>query len=198
MRLSQVLAAALIASVAVGCGTTNKTVEEMTRDELPTMRWDHKSEAEDWTRATLSAIETTGVSLTSLVPADIDDYCPAYKDASQQDRAAFWSGLISALAKHESTWNPKAEGGGGLWIGLTQIAPGTARAYGCEARSVSDLKKGESNLSCAVKIMSSTVPRDGVVSQGMRGVAADWGPFHSSKKRDDMKTWTREQAYCQG
>ena len=40
--------------------------------------------------------------------------------------------------------------------------------------------------------------RDRVVSQNMRGVAADWGPFHSRKKREDMIAWTREQPYCAG
>ncbi|WP_371931077.1 hypothetical protein [Roseovarius sp. MMSF_3281] len=44
--------------------------------------------------------------------------------------------------------------------------------------------------------MAVTVPRDGVVSRGMRGVAADWGPFHSSRKRNDMKAWLRRQSYC--
>ena len=40
--------------------------------------------------------------------------------------------------------------------------------------------------------------RDGVVSAGMRGVAADWGPFHSRAKREDMKRWMRKQPYCVG
>ena len=44
--------------------------------------------------------------------------------------------------------------------------------------------------------MARTVRRDGVVSRGMRGVAADWGPFHSERKREDMRDWLREQPYC--
>ena len=44
--------------------------------------------------------------------------------------------------------------------------------------------------------MAITVPRDNVVSEGMRGVAADWGPFHSSRKREDMRSWVRDQSYC--
>ena len=50
----------------------------------------------------------------------------------------------------------------------------------------------------ALRIMAVTVPRDGVVSAGMRGVAADWGPFHSRTKRTDMMKWTRAQPYCAG
>ena len=195
MRLQNVIAAGAAAIFLVGCSDKNSS-DPLTRDGLPPMRWDHRVEADVWTRTTLSAIEANGNALTDLVPADIDAYCPAYKTASTQDRAAFWSGLISALAKHESTWNPTAAGGGGRWIGLTQIAPGTARGYGCKAKSAAALKNGADNLSCAVRIMSSTVPRDGVVSAGGRGVAADWGPFHSSKKLADMKNWTQQQSYC--
>ncbi|SMH31684.1 Predicted soluble lytic transglycosylase fused to an ABC-type amino acid-binding protein [Maritimibacter sp. HL-12] len=162
------------------------------------MRWDHRPEADRWTETTLAALDAHGAGLVSTMPADIDTWCPAYKSADAEGRKVFWTGLLSTLAKHESTWNPAAVGGGGKWFGLVQIAPATARGYGCEARSGEALKNGEANLSCAVKIMNVTVPRDGVVSQGMRGVAADWGPFHSATKRGDMINWMRAQPYCAG
>ncbi len=44
--------------------------------------------------------------------------------------------------------------------------------------------------------MARTVIRDGVIAEGMRGVAADWGPFHNATKRNDMATWTRSQPFC--
>jgi len=162
------------------------------------LRWDHRPEAEAWTVRTFQALDDHGQALISTMPADIDAWCPGYVKANENGRKAFWAGLLSTLAKHESTWNPEAVGGGGLWYGLVQIAPPTARQYGCEARSGEALKDGEANLSCAVRIMNVTVPRDGVVSAGMRGVAADWGPFHSAIKRDDMMEWMRAQPYCQG
>ncbi|MEM0934909.1 MAG: transglycosylase SLT domain-containing protein [Pseudomonadota bacterium] len=161
------------------------------------MRWDHHPEAEAWTETAFAALDTHGAALPELTPRDIEAWCPAYPEADTEQRKAFWTGLISTLAKHESTWNPSAVGGGGLWFGLVQIAPATARGYGCEARSGAALKDGPSNLSCAIRIMAYTVPRDNVVSRGMRGVAADWGPFHSSRKREDMRTWVSTQPYCQ-
>lgn len=162
------------------------------------MRWDAVPEAEGWTEATVVALENHGTSLVSTVPADIATWCPGYETADENGRKAFWTGLLSALAKHESTWNEQAVGGGGAWYGLVQIAPATARAYGCAAGTGEALKVGEANLSCAVRIMNTTVPRDGVVAEGMRGVAADWGPFHSQSKRDDMLRWMRAQPYCAG
>lgn len=162
----------------------------------PTLRWSHRVEGPEWTAATMNALATHGGALPDIVPADIANWCPAYPQATEFERRAFWAGLISALAWHESTHRPQAVGGGGLWYGLTQILPGTARGYGCEARSGGALQDGAANLRCAVRIMSSTVARDGVVSRGMRGVAADWGPFHSARKREDMRRWVSSQPYC--
>ena len=162
----------------------------------PVMRWDHRPEAGAWTQAALTALQTHGAALPAIVPEDIESYCPGYADATAEQRRAFWAGLLSALAKHESTWRPDVAGGGGRWIGLLQIAPATARAYGCAADNAAELKDGSANLRCAIRIMSRTVLRDGVVAQRGGGIAADWGPFTRASKRDEMAAWTRTQEYC--
>jgi hypothetical protein len=79
---------------------------------------------------------------------------------------------------------------------LLQISPATARHYGCNARTAEALQDGAANLACAIRIMSVTVPRDGVVAANGRGIAADWGPFHQSAKREEMRSWVRAQPYC--
>lgn len=163
---------------------------------LPRTRWERIAGTPLWTRTALSALKTHGQSLATSVPRDIGQWCPAYAQATDKKRRAFWVGFLSALVKHESTFRPTAVGGGGKWFGLTQIAPATARGYGCTAKSGDALKNPALNLSCAIRIMSTTVPRDGVVSEGFRGVAADWGPLHSRAKRTDMMAWTRNQPYC--
>lgn len=147
----------------------------------------------------MNMIAAQDAVLAAKVPADIQGWCPGYDDASLTERRAFWAGLLSATAKHESTWNPKAAGGGGRWIGLMQIAPQTARAYKCEAQSSAALKNGEANLACAIRIMSAQVDRDGVVAGGgARGIGRDWAPFRSASKRADIAAWTKSQDYCQG
>ncbi len=191
----------LTLAILVGCTGRAATPEVARTGALPAMRWDHRPEAADWTRSTLGAIKSEGAALLDIVPTDIAEYCPAYPNADRNDRAAFWSGILSALAKHESTWNPRASGGGGKWIGLTQIDPRTARAFGCDATSVAGLKDGSANLACAVKIATAQVSRDGaLVSQDgkWRGLGRDWAPFRSEAKRADMAAWTRQQAYCRG
>lgn len=163
----------------------------------PPMGWDHHPEGEEWTESTLVALSTKDSVLSQQVPADIETWCPAYPEAPIEARRAFWAGLLSAVAKYESTWNPAASGGGGRWIGLMQISPRSAANYGCEATSVGALKDGESNLECAVEIMSTQVAKDGLVAGGgNRGIGRDWAPLRSSEKRAAMATWTSEQPYC--
>lgn len=162
----------------------------------PAAGWDHRPEGVAWTKATLGAISTKGRALTESRPADIQTFCPAYTQNSEAERQAFWMGLFSALAKHESTWNPRAAGAGGRYRGLLQIAPATARAYGCDATALYD---GKANLSCAVTIASRQVAKTGVVAGApgeWGGLAADWGPMRNAKKRAEIAAWTRKQDYC--
>lgn len=177
-------------------------ISTQSEDEMafvaPPMQWDHHPEGEEWTESTLVAISTKDPLLSQRIPADIDTWCPGYEEAELEERRAFWAGLLSAVAKYESTWNPIASGGGGRWIGLMQISPRTAANYGCEATSVGELKDGEANLECAVEIMSEQVAKDGMVAGGgNRGIGRDWAPLRSSEKRSAMAAWTREQPYCQ-
>jgi len=199
MRVPTILSAILL-SLPLACSSAEEKAPSPTMgDNLdqPAMRWDHRPEASHWTASTMRAVLSgSGRALTGVVPSDISTWCPTYPQNDVETRAMFWVGLLSAMAKHESTWNPAAVGGGGQWFGLVQISPATARGYGCGATNGAALQDGAANLSCAITIIAQTVPRDGVVAAGSRGVAADWGPFHSATKRADMAAWISQQNYC--
>ncbi|SLN19606.1 transglycosylase SLT domain-containing protein [Pseudooctadecabacter jejudonensis] len=178
----------------------NPTMRPVARvNFIPDARWDFRSDSASWTRASLSALRTHGSRLEETVPRDIANWCPAYPNNPPALRRAFWVGMISALVKHESTYRPRAVGGGNLWFGLTQIYPDTARRYGCRATTGEALKDPEDNLSCAIRIMNVTVPRDNAIAvrdSRWRGVAADWGPMTNRSKIAEMSAWTRAQDYC--
>ena len=164
---------------------------------LPAMRWDAHPEAASWTASTLSAVAARDSDLAGQVPADIAAYCPGYATAPLGARRAFWVGLMSATAKYESSYNPKASGGGGRYVGLMQISPSTAKGAGCDATSAAALKDGSANLECAVQIFAPHVGQDGqVAGSGNRGVARDWGPFKKASVRAEIAEWTSAQAYC--
>jgi hypothetical protein len=194
MRFPSLRAFALLALIIpAGCTSTEARNEA---SDVPVARWDFRPEGKQWTEASIAALTSYGRPLIDVVPQDIETWCPGYETASEQERSAFWVGMLSALAKHESTWRPEAAGGGGKWFGLLQISPATARGYGCRAQTAEALKDGAANLSCAIRIMSVTVPRDQVLAANGRGVAADWGPFHQASKREEMRNWVRSQPYC--
>lgn len=178
---------------------TSQRPSRRSGDTVPTARWDHRPGGRIWTRAALSALKSHGAPVLQTVPRDISTWCPAYADAGTDQRAAFWAGFLSALAKHESTYRQAAVGGGGRWYGLLQILPATARGYKCSAPDRAGLKHGPSNLSCAIRILAVVMPRDQVMAakdSRWRGVAADWGPMRIASKRRDIASWTRKQSYC--
>lgn len=196
MRLRSCLSSIAILFLLTGCDGGSSSAAVGAPGDLPVTQWDFRPEAETWSEASIAALKTHGAPLLASVPADIETYCPDYASLDANGRAAFWTTFLSALAKHESTWRPEAAGGGGRWHGLLQISPATAQGYGCRATTASALQVGAANLSCAIRIMSVTVPRDGVISAGGGGVAADWGPFSSPAKRADIQDWTRNRRYC--
>ena len=162
------------------------------------MRWGAGAERDAWTKVAMRALEAEGVTLLSTIPADVAAFCPAYAEQDQETRKHFWAGLLSSLAKHESSFNPAASGGGGRYLGLMQISPATARHYGCDGAMLD----ASNNLSCAVRIATRNVTRDGaIVSIGgnsWRGIARDWMPLRSPAKRADIAGWTSQQRYCNG
>jgi Transglycosylase SLT domain len=178
---------------------TGATLRPVARSAwVPDMRWDARPEAEEWTRATMAAVRDAG--LTEVLPVDIATWCPAYPGNDELRRAAFWTGVLSALTRHESTHNPEAVGGGGLYHGLLQILPSTARQYGCTATTGAELRDGTANLQCAVRIAAENVIRDGAVAREdgrNAGIARDWGPMTVAARRAEMAEWTRAQDYCQ-
>lgn len=201
-RIVTVLFLVLASAVAAEAESSQTgSVRPVARDNnLPNTRWTHQPSHVLWNRAALSALKSHGRALVEMVPADYAHWCPAYRSAPDKERRAFWVGFLSTLAKYESTYKPRAVGGGGKWFGLVQISPATARGYGCNAGTGEALKRGAANVSCAVRIMAVTVPRDGVIHSRdgkWRGVSADWGPMRSSSKRADMAEWLRKQPYCQ-
>lgn len=197
MTKAPFLAAALLALSLPAACTAYDTAGPDASD-VPVARWDFRPEGQTWTEATVAALATYGRPLIDTVPEDIEAWCPSYDEATEAGRKQFWVGLLSSLAKHESTWRPEVSGGNGRWHGLLQISPATARGYGCRAQTAEALKDGAANLACAIRIMAVTVPRDRVVAAGGGGVAADWGPFHFAAKREEMRSWVREQPYCTG
>ncbi|WP_134727190.1 lytic transglycosylase [Paracoccus luteus] len=136
-----------------------------------------------WTQAALQALNDEGVTLLSTVPSDVMQFCPGYAAQTRENRAAFWAGLLSAVARHDA--GTKAAGGNRR----------SGQSGGCGA----GLLDGADGLQCAVRNVARQVARDGAIaggSGGWRGAARDWLPLRSQGSRDQIAGWTRKQSYC--
>ena len=193
-------AALAAVTLMAGCSVLTERATRAVTPPVPVTQWDHRPEARDWTLSTMGAIGSHARPLIETPLADIDTFCPGYNSATDLERKAFWVGLLSGLARYESTWNPRAAGAGGRYRGLLQIFPQTARFRGCDINGASDLYDGSKNLACAVRIAAAAVERDGVVAGSpgnWGGVAADWPPLRNASKRATIAEFTRSQSYCQ-
>ena len=78
------------------------------RKEQPAMRWGEDNP--EWTEAALSALQSEGVTLLSTVPSDVMQFCPGYARQTRENRAAFWAGLVSAVAHYEGAAQGSSRG----------------------------------------------------------------------------------------
>ena len=194
--LKTVIASGLTVLSLAGCIPATEA-SLSTSNARPPMGWDARPEAPEWTARSLLAVARQDSKLTDVVPEDIAVWCPGYENASEQDRRAFWAGLMSAVARYESSWNPKASGGGGRYIGVMQISPRSAANHGCTADTGGELKDGAANLECAAQMIAASVVSDRkVAGNGREGAGREWMPFRSAEKRAAMSAWTRAQPYC--
>lgn len=199
--MQRLILAGMAALTLTACGTSDAVRSATTAPTIaptnirhPEMSWG--TDNAEWTAAALQALNEEGVTLLSTVPADVMQFCPGYAKQSRENRAAFWAGLISRVARHESSHNASAKGGGGRYLGLMQISRPTAKANGCGG----SLLKGEDNLRCAVRIVARQVAKDKAIvggKGGWRGVARDWMPLRNASKRADIANFTKKQSYCQ-
>ncbi len=177
--------------------------------EIHPARWDNLPDGEQWSSFANAALNNFGANLIAAVPSDIAEYCPKYPSAGISERKAFWIGLLSALAKFESNYDPqvsftenKRDAQGNLVVsrGLLQISIESGRGYGCVIPNDQSLHDPQVNLTCAVRILNKVVPRDNVINSNAppwKGAAAYWSPFRKMTRREDIRSWSKQQAYCQ-
>lgn len=176
---------------------------------LPVAQWDSRPAGRDWTRFALGGVDSLAQALLATVPSDVGAYCPRYAQANPADRRAFWVGLMSALARFESDFDPSVEftepnifdvqGNRVVSRGLLQISRESANGYGCGITNELQLHDPATNLTCAVRIMNRLVARDGVIASTAspwRGMAAYWRPFRGPDRRAAIQQWTSAQTYC--
>lgn len=182
--------------------------------------WAHMPQSDAWTALAAGSIDEIGSPLLETVPSDIVAFCPAYESLDDAGRRAFWVGLLSAMARFESGFDPSVsfderahcpscdwaltrDGRHVISRGLLQLSQESANAYrGCPVPIAEEEKLHEPalNLRCGVAIMSRLVSRDGVISRKdgqWKGGSAYWSVLRPGKL-EAIQAYTSATENCGG
>lgn len=140
---------------------------------------------EKWADFLYTEISNSG--LVDAVVADSSDFCKS------EFTVETWTHLMAAVMKRESNFKPSTEykenfkNSKGEWVistGLFQLSLESAKGYGCDIGSQSDLKDPYKNIKCAVKILERWVLRDARIASKVNGKwmggARYWSVLRSS------------------
>lgn len=172
--------------------------------------WAAKDPDGSWTAIAERAVEAT--RLPDLAPAGMAEFCPGYEGAEPTGRTRFWVGLMSAMARFESAFDPerdfvepRVKDGAGRAVtsrGLLQLSIESANQprYACGIAEAADLHDPEVNLGCAARVLSYWVEQDGVIASPAsphRGGARYWSVLrHDAPYRAAIASFTRQLPVC--
>lgn len=176
--------------------------------------WRQKNIDGSWSKLTEEAVKAT--SLPNAIPTDIDKFCPGYKSKGAADRAIFWTGLISIIARPESNFKPEttytesftdAQGKKVISRGLLQISIESAnqKRYSCAIAKAADLHDPKINLTCGVKILDALVKADNVIATYAGQKAIGGGRYWSTLREasdpkknhlPELTKFTRSLSVC--
>ena len=171
--------------------------------------WSEANQDGSWTQMAQQAVAAT--TLAGQNPKDIDKFCPKYSKLNKTFKNKFWVGLLSAMAKYESNFNPQTKytekfkdktGKKVISRGLLQISIESAnqKRYDCKIKAAKDLHGPATNLLCGAKILSSWVESDGVVAYHKaknKGGARYWSVLRTSNPAlKKISTMTRGLNFC--
>jgi len=203
MRVLSSFAALFIATFSAGSAHAS----------LDYAAWSSANLDGSWTKAAENAVAKS--VLPRQVPADIKYFCPTYPKLNQQQRRKFWVGLLSAMAKPESNFQPHryytekfadARGRRVVSRGLLQISIESAnqQRYDCDIPQATLLHDPKVNLTCGVKILAKWVKTDGVIAKSRKARANVGGSRYWSTLREQhghlrkIAEFTRTLPFCGG
>lgn len=174
----------------IGCETldkmdkeysTSNEVEkiEIKADDIPDLEyaWGRMPAEGEWTHYTKEAL-LKYPEMLKINPKDSHRYCERFTDLSTIERVQFYTALISAMAKFESSHRPETtyaeafKNGKGETVistGLLQLSYESARGYNCVDATTEKLKNARFNIDCGVKILNRWITRDKQIGTRING-----------------------------
>jgi hypothetical protein len=171
--------------------STNTDIRDTTTDTAPStpINVNPKNHNEVF-RMAKSILEKNDYGLAQSNLSDMKDFCPQYKNLSQDEREDFWAHLVAAMARYESGYNSKTtlgENNGNISRGLLQISFGslstTYKKNGCSViKSEADLHVAQKNIECGFAIITTLTKRDNTLAENRLGAARYWSVLRTPYK----------------
>lgn len=174
--------------------------------------WEAKmADGKKWSDYVESKLDTLGTDLLDVIPADRTLFCPKYANLSYAQRKQYWTFMMSAMAKFESSFNTNAtytesfadsSGNKVVSRGLLQISIESGNGYGCGLKTAQDLHDPLINLACGIRILNRWVARDariaGQVDGTWRGGARYWAVLRAGDKTSyqSILKWSQNLSIC--
>lgn len=173
---------------------------------VPLLNWGREHDA--WSEVLIA--ELVAAKAASLKLSDASSWCPSYAELDNDEKVTVLAHLLSAVAEHESNFNPKSvyvesfkDSKGNLVqsTGLFQLSIESAqqKRYDCrQVKSNADLMSPKVNIACAVKIAAYWMAKDGVLSSASnQGVGRYWSTMRpSSKAYNNIKGYVKALPLC--
>jgi len=194
-----------------------QALSPVTEEQLlpaPELAWGYSPTRDVWAKSLRESIRTLGTDMLKVVPSDIKEFCPNFKNLADYEKVEFYAQLISVMSKYESNYKPEttytegfndAKGNPVISRGLLQISIESGKSYDCPLKTAQDLHKPEVNLACGVRILNRWVSRDGriagYVEKKWRGGARYWSVLRKKQgvkktSYDGIKGYMLARNYC--
>ena len=157
----------------------------------------HSWHSQEWSDYTKSLVDAKFSTLDNA--SDVKQLCKSYNALTKDQKLNMWVELFSAIAKFESSYDPKAEGvdvgtkeNKDTWsVGLLQLSVVDQVNLGLPmGLKYEDLKDPKNNLKLGVSIMSNQIQKRKkvLIPKGEKGVVSVyWAVINPGNKNDKSK-----------
>jgi len=132
--------------------------------------------------------------MLEVIPADIEKYCAEFRELNTDQRKRFYIVLFSALAKFESSFNPRAtfiegftdaKGKKVISTGLFQVSVESLGGYGIKV-TPEQLLDAQTNIKAMLVVASRWIIKDKCIASDAapwKGMSRYWSPFRKEARK---------------
>jgi Transglycosylase SLT domain len=156
MKLNKAL---LLAACALPFGLPAMAQQAATKYEHSAFKRSGAKYNPQWTQALIKEVKNQRPRFEKA--SDVEQFCPGYSGASEDEKNNCWVRLSTGIMAFESTYREKIRGFDAPSAGLMQIM-----AYNCkkEGMDFGALLNHQNNFKCGLRMMGDLISRDGVIS----------------------------------